>query len=210
MYDLFNPFPENIKTAADIAVVEDGGNVVPGLSYVPNYITLNEEAFFIRQINSGIWLQDIKRRVQHYGYKYDYKARNIDYTMYLGKLPDWIEAVSKRLHQECYIDTKPDQVIVNEYIPGQGIANHVDCEPCFGEVIISISLGSSCIMDFINLQTMEKVEVFLEPRSMVAISGAARHTWTHGIPKRKFDNYNGVKVMRRTRLSMTFRNVILV
>jgi alkylated DNA repair dioxygenase AlkB len=64
-------------------------------------------------------------------------------------------------------------------------------------------------MDFINLKTKEKLEVMLEPRSLVVISGEARHNWTHGIAARKADNFNGIKVERQLRISMTFRNVIL-
>ena len=103
----------------------------------------------------------------------------------------------------------PSQLIINEYQPGQGIANHVDCEPCFGETIISVSLGCNCVMDFINLKTKEKIEVMLEPRSLVIISGEARHNWTHGIATRKTDSFNGIKYERQLRISMTFRNVIL-
>jgi len=28
--------------------------------------------------------------VQHYGYRYDYKARTIDHSMRLGELPQWV------------------------------------------------------------------------------------------------------------------------
>jgi alkylated DNA repair dioxygenase AlkB len=142
-------------------------------------------------------------------WKYDYKARSIDYTMFLGELPKWVKPFAERLFQSGYLPMVPDQLIINEYQPGQGIANHVDCEPCFGETIISVSLGSNCVMDFINLKTKEKLEVMLEPRSLVVISGEARHNWTHGIAARKADNFNGIKVERQLRISMTFRNVIL-
>jgi alkylated DNA repair dioxygenase AlkB len=64
-------------------------------------------------------------------------------------------------------------------------------------------------MDFINLKTKEKLEVMLEPRSLVIISDEARHNWTHGISARKSDNFNGIKTERQLRISMTFRNVLL-
>jgi alkylated DNA repair dioxygenase AlkB len=113
------------------------------------------------------------------------------------------------VHNDDYIAKVPDQVIVNEYLPGQGIANHIDCEPCFGDTIISISLNSTAIMDFINTKTKQKVEVFLEPRSLVVISGISRKIWTHGIPARKIDHFNAQKIERKLRLSLTFREVIL-
>lgn len=182
---------------------------VSGLKYVPEFITKEEHEQLWQAINSETWLTDLKRRVQHYGWKYDYKARSIDYSMYLGELPIWAQHFGVRLFKAGHLSKIPDQLIINEYQPGQGIANHVDCEPCFGETIISVSLGSNCVMDFINLKTKEKLEVMLEPRSLVVISGEARHKWTHGIAARKADNFNGVKFERRLRISMTFRNVIL-
>lgn len=182
---------------------------VSGLKYIPDFITKEEHQQLWQAIKSEPWLTDLKRRVQHYGWKYDYKARSIDYTMFLGELPEWVKPFAERLFQSGYLSIVPDQLIINEYQPGQGIANHVDCKPCFGETIISVSLGSNCVMDFINLKTKEKLEVMLEPRSLVVISGEARHNWTHGIAARKTDNFNGVKVERQLRISMTFRNVIL-
>jgi alkylated DNA repair dioxygenase AlkB len=211
MYDLFNPVPDNVSSKKDISnpkIINDI-SMIQGLTYVPNFIDKIEVNHFIESINAESWLNDIKRRVQHYGYKYDYKARSIDYSMFIGKLPSWAMTIAQRLLNEKHISELPDQLIINEYKPGQGIANHVDCEPCFGDTIISISLGSSCVMDFINLRTKQKVEVMLESGSLVVLNGEARHNWTHGIAQRKTDNFKGMKTERRLRISMTFRKVIL-
>ena len=211
MYDLFNPIPDNVLSKNDLSnskIINDI-SMIQGLTYIPNFIDNLEVKQFIESINAEPWLSDIKRRVQHYGYKYDYKARSIDYSMFIGKLPIWAITMAQRLFDERIISELPDQLIINEYEPGQGIANHVDCEPCFGDTIISISLGSSCVMDFINLRTRQKVEVMLESGSLVVLSGEARHNWTHGIAQRKTDNFKGMKTERRLRISMTFRKVIL-
>jgi len=211
MYDLFNPAPDitiNQNELCNPKIINDI-SMIKGLTYIPNFIDKLEVKSFIDAINSEQWLSDIKRRVQHYGYKYDYKARSIDYSMFIGQLPNWAMTMAQRLSDEKYTDVLPDQLIINEYEPGQGIANHVDCEPCFGDTVISISLGSSCVMDFINLRTKQKIEVMLESGSLVVISGEARHNWTHGIAQRKTDNFNGIKSDRRLRVSMTFRKVIL-
>ena len=129
--------------------------------------------------------------------------------MFIGQLPSWAMTMAQRLFDEKHISELPDQLIINEYEPGQGIANHVDCKPCFGDTIISISLGSACVMDFINLRTKKKIEVMLESGSLVVLSGEARHSWTHGIAQRKTDNFNGIKTDRQLRISMTFRKVKL-
>ncbi len=210
MYDLFNQ-DTNIITLKEQNNIKIWNDIVAinGLTYIPNFIDKLEVKSFVDAINSEKWLSDIKRRVQHYGYKYDYKARSIDYSMFIGQLPHWAMTMAKRLFDEKYINELPDQLIINEYEPGQGIANHVDCEPCFGDTVISISLGSSCVMDFVNVKTKQKIEIMLESGSLVVLSGDARHKWTHGIAQRKTDNFNGIKTDRKLRISMTFRKVTL-
>lgn len=211
MYDLFNQAPSQITAQNELykSNVMNDISMINGLKYIPNFIDKLEVKSFIDAINSEEWLSDIKRRVQHYGYKYDYKARSIDYSMFIGQLPFWAMGMAHRLFEENHINVIPDQLIINEYKPGQGIANHVDCEPCFGDTIISISLGSSCVMDLINLQTKQKIEVLLESGSLIVLTGEARHRWTHGIAQRKTDTFNGLKIDRGLRISMTFRKVIL-
>lgn len=182
---------------------------ISGLKYVPEFINEKEHEELWQAIYKEPWLTDLKRRVQHYGWKYDYKSRSIDYSMFLGELPSWAKPIAHRLYKSGYLPNMPDQLIINEYQPGQGIANHVDCEPCFGSTIITISLGSKCVMDFINIKTKEKIEVLLEPRSLAVLSEEARYNWSHGIAARKIDKFTNVKSDRQLRISMTFRNVIL-
>lgn len=182
---------------------------IEGLAYISDFITAEQEADLIRIINRQSWLADLKRRVQHYGWKYDYTARRVDESMRLGDLPDWLSEYCNKLVRERHFLKLPDQVIINEYQPGQGIASHIDCVPCFEETIASISLGSPCVMDFIHIKTNQKVSVLLEPRSLFVLSGDSRYAWKHGIASRKTDKINGQIFSRGRRLSMTFRNIIL-
>jgi alkylated DNA repair dioxygenase AlkB len=208
-FDLFNNFQliaqSAAKTINDLQRLES----IEGLTYVPDYLSESEGNALWRSITGSPWLTDIRRRVQHYGWKYDYRNRFIDYSSFLGPLPPWAQPLGERLTIDGYLKKKPDQLIVNEYLPGQGIANHVDCKPCFEETIISVSLGSRCVMDFINLRTKEKIEVLLEPHSLVVISGESRYNWSHGIPSRKTDQFAGESFERALRISLTFRNVIV-
>ena len=183
---------------------------IEGLSYVPEFITVDEERALLEAIDASPWLTDLKRRVQHYGYKYDYKARAVTNDAYLGKLPAWVEPIAKRLHDQGIFQTAPDQAIVNEYEPGQGISAHVDCVPCFGGTIASLTLGSSAMMQFQNTHDRHrKEELYLQERSLIVLSGAARYEWTHAIPGRKSDVVNGFKVERSRRVSLTFRSMVL-
>lgn len=104
-----------------------------GLTYLENYIPEDEAERLVQEIDAAPWRTDLKRRVQHYGYRYDYKARQARREDYLGPLPDLFLHLAERLTSEGHSQAVPDQVIVNEYQPGQGISAHIDCQPCFGK-----------------------------------------------------------------------------
>lgn len=175
---------------------------IQGLQYVPEFITQGEEQTLASKIDDQPWLADLKRRVQHYGYKYDYKVRSVMPDSYLGPLPNWLKETTDKLL------FRPDQAIVNEYLPGQGISAHIDCEPCFDDTIASLSLGSPVIMQFTHGQTKQKEEIYLKPRSLIILSGEARYVWQHAIPTRKSDIIDGFRIQRDRRISITYRNVI--
>lgn len=184
-------------------------DAIAGLDYKEDYINTREHKQLLDQIKKQPWLHDLKRRVQHYGYKYDYKARRIVRDMLIGKLPEWLEEWAEKLCEDGHMPEVADQVIVNEYEPGQGISNHIDCEPCFRGTIVSLSLGSGCFMDFINKFDKRKKSVWLAPKSIVVLKNEARYEWLHGIAARKSDIWEGCKVPRKRRVSLTFRKVII-
>jgi alkylated DNA repair dioxygenase AlkB len=162
---------------------------IEGLNYTPNYITAEQEQFLISKIDKQSWLNDLKRRVQHYGYKYDYKARKITPDLKIGEVPDWLQILPNF-----------DQVIINEYTTGQGITPHIDCIPCFGDTICSLSLLELCEM--ILEKDNAKYSIILEQRSLLTFQGEARYKWKHSIPQRKSN-------IKNRRVSITYRKVIV-
>lgn len=185
-------------------------DAIHGLRYIPDYITEDQHDWLLDQIDEQQWLDDLKRQVQHYGFKYDYKARKVNYDMHIGELPEWLKRLSQKLYEDKHMPEAADQVIVNEYLPGQGISSHIDCEPCFRDIIVSLSLGSGCIMNFTNkYDKTKKIPLWLAPRSLVVLSSEARYAWLHGIPARKWDEWDGQKHERKRRVSLTFRKVII-
>ena len=130
--------------------------------------------------------------------------------MRIGELPEWLKKLGQKLQKDGHMPEVADQVIVNEYQPGQGISKHIDCEPCFKDTIVSLSLGSGCIMEFIHKDDKaKKMPVRLAPKSLIVLSGEARYKWLHGIPARKSDEWNGHKYPRQRRVSLTFRRVVI-
>jgi hypothetical protein len=67
--------------------IDSACSAVSGLSLLPDFITEAEERELLLVINQQSWLTDLQRRVQHYGYRYDYTARQVTADLYLGALP---------------------------------------------------------------------------------------------------------------------------
>jgi alkylated DNA repair dioxygenase AlkB len=175
---------------------------INGLSYLPNYISSIHEESLIKLIDAQAWNLELKRRTQAYGYKYDYKAKVVNLASYLGKMPAWLEELCHKLYLEAIFVEPPDQVIINEYLPAQGIASHIDCVGCFTNTVCSLSLGTGCMMDFTHGEM--KKSIYLEAKSLLILSNEARYQWRHGIAMRKSDN--GIK--RQRRISITFRKAV--
>lgn len=178
---------------------------IKGLGYVRDFLSATDQVRILEDVDSRPWQDDLRRRVQHYGYKYDYKSRSVDPSMFVGPLPPFAQEVSHRLLEQGLVEELPDQMIINEYLPGQGISAHIDCEPCFKNTIVTISLGSACEMDFINVDSGEEQPIRLETGSALILRDQARYQWMHRIKPRKAD----AGVPRKRRVSLTFRNVIL-
>ncbi|WVQ76058.1 hypothetical protein IAR50_005695 [Cryptococcus sp. DSM 104548] len=108
------------------------------------------------------------------------------------------------------------QVIVNLYPPGQGISSHVDLPNRYADGIIGCSLIGGCVMTFSGPVTdsdtdREVHRVYLPPRSIYILSGAARWEWAHGIAGTLEDvverDYGEGEdtLLRDLRVSVTFR-----
>ena len=189
---------------------EEAIDKIRGFRYIANYITELQHDWLLDQIDKQLWHSFSKRRAQHYGPEYDYKTGKLNDDTRMNDLPEWLKRLSHKLHKDGYTPEVPNQVLVNEYQPGQGIGGHIDREPWFKDTIIALSLGSSCIMDFTNQHDKtKKVPVWLAPRSIAVLREAARYTWLHGIPARKSDVWDGRKYARQRRISLTFRRVII-
>lgn len=173
-----------------------------GLIVLENFITKEEELELLKNIYENDWSDQLKRRVQQYGYKYSYTSRNLSNNDIADEIPEFMSPISDRLKQ--YFGKLPEQLIINEYTPGQGINPHTDAR-VFGDPIISISLGSAC--EFLFENTNSKYSLYLKPRTLVVMSGESRSSWKHSIPNKKadIDPETNETVKRGTRVSLTFR-----
>ena len=191
-------FDQNAPVLADI----------DGLRYVQDFISEKEQHRTLREIDKAPWQSDLKRRVQHYGWRYDYRSRVVSHDMRIGEFPTWLQSLAEKLRDAELFRRVPDQAIVNEYLPGQGIAMHIDRQ-CFGPVVATISLCDAWHMDFRPLRgsPSETKHILLQVGSVLVLSGDARYRWMHGISPRKREREGQVWRRRERRLSVTFRTV---
>ena len=185
-----------------------------GLEYHSDFLAASDEDRLLAHIDNSEWLVDLSRRVMHFGYKYDYTSRRLDETARIGPLPKWLARLSRMVREAASEEAKRlldpqrpfEQAIINEYLPGQGIAPHIDRD-CFGPVVATVSLGSAVNMDFCCNSTGDEYVQRLAPRSLVLLHGDARSKWRHGIAKRQSDTLKGQKTKRQRRVSITFRTI---
>lgn len=170
---------------------------IPGLRYLPDYLTWSDETALVAAIDRCPWDTEWKRRRQPYGAGYGRASA-------APPIPDWGRRLADRLYADGITPRPFDQLLVNEYLPGQGIAPHRDYAS-FGRTVVSLSLLSACVMDFRDPATGRRERLLLEPRSLLVLGDEARHDWQHGIAARKTDVWHGVGIERRRRLSVTLR-----
>jgi alkylated DNA repair dioxygenase AlkB len=173
---------------------------IPGLVYVPNFITAEEEETLAAAIDCAAWDTTWDRRRQPYGASYGSIAAPP------APIPSWGLALGTRIGEAGYSSQPFDQMLVNEYLPGQGIALHRDYDP-FDRTVASVSLLAPVVMDFRELATGRQEALLLARRSLLILSDDARYAWQHGIARRKSDRWQGVRMPRSRRLSITFRTL---
>ena len=194
--------------------------VIPGLQILLNFVSAEEEVELLRCVESGAWdnggPRKMRRRVQHYGYAFDYRTIEIDRTP-RNALPPPLDALRLRVRDALGFD--PTQLTVNEYEPGQGIKPHVDSSLSFGAHIVSLGLGAPTVFTMRRQAAAvaaadcggagagaQPHKLVLHPRrALLVMTGDARLRWSHGIAARKADVVEGALVPRRKRVSLTLR-----
>src|SRR5690348_4653614 len=96
---------------------------IPGLLYRQNYVDSSEEADLVKAIDAEPWDTTWKRRRQPYGESYG------KHTLGRRPIPAWAHALRDRLFADRISERPFDQMLVNEYFPGQGISMHRDYSP---------------------------------------------------------------------------------
>ncbi|XWV25544.1 2Og-Fe(II) oxygenase [Tupanvirus deep ocean] len=177
---------------------------IEGLWYITNYLTPDELNNVKEKIDNGdIKLEPISkkfksRRVAHYGYYYSYDRTGLKTAPsipdYLDRLAS-VDKINNLVGEKIINDTKFDQVIINEYEPGQQIAYHTDHIKLFGPIVACITVGQAVPINFKLGNTIKTINV--EEGSMYIMTCDARYKWQHSLKNNLNEN----------RYSITYRTV---
>jgi len=190
--------PARGSTADAVAAA---GTVVPGLTYCPAFLSVDEE----RKLLDDIRPLPLKhfafhgylgnRRTVSYGWKYDFAQEKV---FKADPMPDFLLALRERAAAlaELRDPHALEQVLVIEYTPGAGIGWHKD-KGVFADVV-GISLGSACRFRLRRrrFETWQRASFIAAPRSAYVLRGEARTEWEHSIP-----------ALDTLRYSITFRSL---
>nr|XP_040227987.2 alpha-ketoglutarate-dependent dioxygenase alkB homolog 6 [Anopheles coluzzii] len=207
-------------------------NCPPSIYYLPDFITKEEECAIMQAVDKTPrprWTQLSNRRLINYGGVPHPKG------MIAEDIPVWLHHYVERINQlNVYAEgIKANHVLVNEYLPGQGIMPHLD-GPLFFPTITTISCGSHTVLEYYeqtedasgqsgsgSLVRQHKTSILLEPRSLLVVKDDMYHKYLHSIAEREEDtidarvanlslvsNAHAGDVLRRDkRISLTIRHV---
>ncbi|KAJ7574020.1 hypothetical protein C8J56DRAFT_980513 [Mycena floridula] len=177
---------------------------IPGSNeafYIPEFVTHSEEEYLIRKINESPqqkWKQLANRRLQLLGGELTAKNTLVPQAIpaYLTSYPDIIPRIKSTGAFKASPHGAPNHVILNEYLPGQGIMPHQD-GPAYHPVVTTISVGSHAVFHYFQYKETQSespetpdgrvidpkplLSVLLEPRSAIITTGALYASHLHGI-----------------------------
>ncbi|KZT35952.1 hypothetical protein SISSUDRAFT_989879 [Sistotremastrum suecicum HHB10207 ss-3] len=129
---------------------------VPGkqtVYYFPSFVSEDEETFLLRKISESPlpkWKSLVRRRLlQVLGGEITPNGALIpqDLPDFVTSYPPLIGRIQALGLFEASKHGKPNHIIVNEYLPGQGIMPHQD-GPVYHPVVATISLGSHAVFHY--------------------------------------------------------------
>lgn len=119
---------------------------LPTLYYIPNFITESEQAqllHHIYEVPASRWKHLKNRRLQNWGGVVHEKG------LLPKELPPWLTKITQRICQQTGLFPSPiNHVLINEYLPDQGIMQHQD-GPAYFPIVAILSLESPIVIDFV-------------------------------------------------------------
>ncbi|XP_029148505.1 histone-lysine N-methyltransferase ASHH3 isoform X7 [Arachis hypogaea] len=184
---------------------------LPTVIYIPDFITDSEQSFLLNNIYgapASKWKLLKNRRLQNWGGVVHEKG------LLPQPLPPWLTNLTQKISEESELfPSAINHVLINEYLPNQGIMPHQD-GPAYFPVVAILSLGSPVVMDFtpharfkldpqdVNGNDSDGEDkrlddnylpfsVLLMPRSLLIFKDKAYSDYLHGIKDCVVQCYDG-------------------
>ncbi|XP_037495769.1 alpha-ketoglutarate-dependent dioxygenase alkB homolog 6 isoform X2 [Jatropha curcas] len=160
---------------------------LPTVIYKPEFITESEETHLLDKIYeapASKWKSLKNRRLQNW-------------------VPPWLMKITQRIFEESELfPSAINHVLINEYLPDQGIMPHQD-GPAYFPVVAILSLGSPVVMDFVphsKLRTCTDT-----PKNDVENKGSGKEALNIETDKR-MDNHHSFSVFLMPRSLLIFKD----
>lgn len=166
---------------------------VPGLTHLRSYLS-DEEHDRLQQLAAA---QKPSRPAYMCGSAYEHVC------LTCPKIPSLemyvlLRSVCDRMQRDALLPHMPGTLTINWYEPHEGLRPHIDNPEVIAELVVSISLGSACVMDFVCARDESlRRAVLLEPGDVVIQTGEVRYEWTHGIRPEATHVVPGGRVIER-------------
>ena len=98
---------------------------VPGFILHRDFITHSMEDELMNEIDNQKWVVDYDRRLQYYGYRNELE-KPYDLVAFPVPMPPLMKQLSEQIVERDILVNQQGQVIINKYLPGQGIRPHKD------------------------------------------------------------------------------------
>ncbi|CAN8064982.1 unnamed protein product [Agarophyton chilense] len=161
---------------------------LPSMRYYNHFITRPQELQLVHDVNThrSAWKHLNNRTLQNWGGLPHVKG------MLPIPLPTFLQPLTQQLAQSNIFSAPPNHVLINRYLPGQGIHPHKD-GPAYKPLAAIISLQSAIVMDFYKAAENGQIgqhaaSMLLRPRSLLLISGHVYEQMYHAIAERHVDN----------------------
>lgn len=167
----------------------DEADLLPGLAYQGGFLSPEEEAHWIGQIEAlpleamRYKSHTAKRRVLSFGGRYDFDEGRLLPT---GELPEAFWPLRRKVADWAGLSERAlVHVLFAEYSVGTPLGWHRDV-PEFKD-ILGVSLAGEAVMRFKPFpptapHRSHVLKLVLPPRSVYRLSGAARWEWQHSLP----------------------------
>ena len=192
--------------------------VVDGLQTIKNYVTKAEQTAILHDLNQYPFVDYAGKSCQEFGQNFSFYIDRFtaDY------LPPAVKALGDRLVTDGILteEERPNYVLVNRYIPGQGIHPHVD-DNYYTDGIVSVTLMSGGSLNFFrdknNVYFDENPDIgnkykpnkmkdkllecgagYFEPGSLFAMHREGRYAYKHEMKRRYKDRVTYAKRNKRT------------